>query len=308
MLEIFLSIVHKLTPLYIIILCGFFAKKYLSVEQKSFTGLLIYILTPMIMFSGGYKTDISPDMFYIPLFYFLLCSILSASFYFLGKYLWKNKSIAGLLAFSAGCGNAGYFGLPVAYLLYGDSGLKFAILVLIGSVIYGNTIAIYLLAKGNYNHLESLKKIIRIPGIYAFFLGLLLNVLNVSIPKTLLNAIPLFNNTFSFLGMTVIGIGLANIKLRKIDKKFLISALLSRFAVWPLSMLSLISFDRYYMHLFPNQAHSILFLYSLIPIAVATVIWATEFDIFPEYASVAVLISTIGSMFLIPVGLVLFGL
>lgn len=118
-----------------------------------------------------------------------------------------------------------------------------------------------------------------------------------------------FKVAFSILGMMVLGMGLVGQKRGEgIDLKFLSIALLAKFIFWPLAILGLILADRSFTHFFYEDLYRVLFLCAIVPLAGNTVTLAVLLNTRPEKAAFAVLLSTIISIFTIPLMLALYEL
>jgi predicted permease len=71
-------------------------------------------------------------------------------------------------------------------------------------------------------------------------------------------------------------------------------------------ILGCIGADRHFLHLYPHTVHQIMIIISSVPLAANTVTMSTELRLEPEKAGVAVLLSTIFSLFFIPFMALLF--
>ena len=69
---------------------------------------------------------------------------------------------------------------------------------------------------------------------------------------------------------------------------------------WPLFILAFIYLDKTFIHFLNDGFYSIMFLFSIVPLAGNTVTVATLLNVKPDKMSLAVFISTIISLFYIP--------
>jgi len=73
-MTVFITLLLKLIPLYITILLGYIAGKFLNVKKEAIAPLLIYIIAPIIIFNGVVTTKINVTSLSLPvLFFFLAC-------------------------------------------------------------------------------------------------------------------------------------------------------------------------------------------------------------------------------------------
>lgn len=171
-MEIFLTLLFKLIPLYLMIALGFIAGKYLKVQKESVANIVIYILVPVIIFNGTATTPLNISTLSLPVLFYVLCSFMCLLFYFLGGFIWKD-STRNVLALAAGTANVGYFGLPVVAVLFPPPSLGLAVLAIMGFQLFENSLGFFIAAKGRHTARDALLKVLKLPTLYAFFLAYL---------------------------------------------------------------------------------------------------------------------------------------
>lgn len=298
-MSIFSILVVKLIPLYISILLGYLAGKWLDASRDTIAKIIFFIIAPIVIFSGIVNTHIDLSILSLPLFTFAIASIISIAFYKMGKIFWSD-STRNILAFTAGNGNTGFFGLSVALALFSKQAEGIYIMCLLGITLFENTLGFYLTAKVQNSAEECLKKVLRLPSIYAFLAALFVNQSGFQMPDMMVHFIDDIRGTYTILGMMIIGLGLASLKSFKLDFKFISLAFLAKFLVWPIIILSLLYLDDTYFGFYDNAMHQALILISIVPLAVNTVVIATILNIHPDKAASAVLISTLFALFYVP--------
>lgn len=299
-MEVFLALLFKLIPLYIFILLGFIAGKYLGVKKDSIATLVIYIIAPVIFFNGVYTTTISFSSLSLPLLIFLICCFISFLFYYIGGFFWKDTT-RNMLAFISSDGNNGYFGLPVAILLFPSNIIGLFIFAGLGILLYENTAGFFIAARGHHSIQESLKKLLKLPLIYAVILGLIVNLSGMHFGSIYTDVIANFKGAYVILGMMIIGLGLSGIIEYKFDFKFIGLSFFAKFIVWPLLMFFLLFIDTNFLKIYTPDTHKVLILLSVIPLAANTVAFATLLKIHPEKVAMTVLLSTLFALIYIPI-------
>lgn len=291
-LNLLFLITTKILPLYALIALGFFAGKVLKVQKDNLSPLLIYILTPVVIFTGLLKATLTIDVLLLPLIVFLVASLICLLVLWSSRCFF-NTPLPNLLAFSAGNANNGYFGIPVGIALFGSDALPLIILCGFGFLLYENTVGIYVLARGRFNVRESLIKILKLPSIYAFSGGLIANVAGLSLPPEFIDVTTAIRGAYAVLGMMIVGLAMAELPRILFDITFVATACLTRFVLWPLlGSLALTLCIGLGMSL-PDEAVKIFRFMCALPIAANIVVWASFFNIEPEKAAVAVLVSTL---------------
>lgn len=304
-MSVFFILLFKMLPLYLLILLGFLAGKFLKLKKERIAVLLIYFIAPVIVFKGVMKADIIASNLSLPFLFLGLGILISLLFLFLSKFIWKD-STKNIIAFTSGTGNTGYFGLPVAIALFGNDYLSLMVLALLGTVLYENSLGFYLVARGHHSKAESFKRLLKLPTIYAFFIALVLNLSGVKFGSMYENVTYGFQLIYTLFGMMIIGLGIASMLKIEFDFKFITVAFLAKFLVWPLTVLFIIFINNNFLHFYSTEVQKIMILISIVPLAANTVSYATLLKIHPEKSAMAVLLSTIFALFYIPLMVMIF--
>lgn len=185
---------------------------YLALNQ-----FIIYVALPAITLYYIPKIKISATLLYPLGIAWLGFGLAFLIFFFLGKKLgWSNKLI-GCLILTAGMGNTSFIGFPIINALYGEEGLKTAIIVdQPGSFVVLTTLGIItasFFSKGKPNLKYIIFKIISFPPFIIFVFAVLMNVLK-------LDFLPDIQTVFQKLGSTITPIALVSVGLQlSIDRK-----------------------------------------------------------------------------------------
>lgn len=306
-MSIFFILLLKIFPLYINIILGYFSTKILDVKRESVANILMYILGPIVVFSATISVKIDFAVIFLPIFFYVFCSILAFVILFFFKNSW-NDPTGNILSFSGATGNTGYFGIPLAIIFFPPQLADIYIFSVLASFLFEATTGFYVTAKGQFTVQQSLQKIIKLPVIYAFILGLVLNLLGLGIPEAVESYTAQFKGAYGILGMMLIGMGLVGLKKgADLDFKFISILFILKFIFWPLAILGVIYLDKTFFMFLNEDLYKVMFLFSIVPLAGNTVTLAVLLNAKPEKASLTVLISTIFSVIYIPIVLGLYG-
>lgn len=298
-MEIFFTLVIKIIPLYCIIFLGFIAGKYLHVQRESIAKLLIYIISPVVIFNSILATPLTVGVLLLPVMFYLVSSCICLVTLFFSKHWWQD-STKNIVSFAAGSGNTGYFGLPVAIALLGPDVAGLALIATLGIILYENTVGFFITARGHHTIQESIQRVLKLPTIYGFIIGITINFLGFKLGPAYFDFANLFRGAYTVLGMMLIGLGLASITSYKFDFKFISVTLVTKFIVWPVLILGIIMLDMSVLHFFNSTIYSVMKLLAIVPLAANTVAFATELKTHPEKAAFAVLLSTLVALLYIP--------
>jgi hypothetical protein len=201
-----------------------------------------------------------------------------------------------------------YIGLPLVIALFPPDLIGVYMFMLMGNIIFGNTVGYYIWMRGNLSGRESLMKVLKFPGLYAFIISIVLNIRGVSLNDDILTYWAYFKGAYIVIGMLIIGTALSRLNHLKISLRFISMALAGKFIVWPLVAFTIIMVDRNLTHIFDDKSHQMFFILSIVPPAANITAFAAQLNVRPDKAATTILISTVVALFSIPFTLALSGL
>lgn len=303
-MELFQSLFLRLIPLYFIVATGFFAGRKLKVDRDSVAKLVIFVISPIVVFTNVSQIELKPEYLAVPIGFGLLCSSIAVGFLAFSKRFESSVGIRGaaanLLSFCAGNANTGYFGVPIALMLFGPESIGLYLLFCLGFILYENTVGFYILARGTATVEEALHRLVRLPALYAFGGAILANYAGLRITGVAADFSGYFRGAYSVLGVMLIGLGVAEVRTLRFDWRFTLATFVAKFLVWPILVGAFILLDRGSFGIFDERAHRMMLLISACPLAANTVAFATLLKTEPEKAAEAVLLSTLFALFYIP--------
>lgn len=301
---------HLLThifPLYILIGMGYAGGRYLNFDRHTLANLALYFCVPVVVFGFVADIDLQPSYILLPVIVYVLSAIVAAAFLKIGGVLYKDNR-ANLLSMCASMGNTGYFGLPVAMLLFDKQWLGLYMFMLLGAIIFEATIGYYIAARGSFTVKDSFIKLAKFPSIYATALALAFNLAHIRPPELFFDYWAYFKGAYVILGMMIIGAALAGAKRITAPAQFVLLSFAGKFIAWPALTLGFIALDKAFFQLFGAEIYSLLFLISIVPPAANIAAFSAQMDLRPEKAATVVLIGTVFALFFIPFALGLTGM
>ena len=277
---------------------GWLCARRLSIDPRPIATLLIYIVAPLTFFRGLTLGGPTPGYLLLTLGLFATASLLAIAVGRLARPLFPPQE-AAVLAFSAGTGNTGYFGLPIAMVLLPPEGVTQYLFCLLGITLYEFTVGFYLSARGQFSVRQSLAKIVRLPLVYAFLAALLVSGLGLTVPAAVMAGLDVFPSTYTLLGMMIIGMTLGRVSIREIDMRFIGACVVVRYGLWPLLAGVAVLALQATLGIAPELALALL-LVGVVPMAANVVVVAMELAIRPEKGAIAVLLTTLAAPLLIP--------
>ena len=200
-----MNTIDILIPLYILITLGFFLKKYDFPSQEFWPGLekiTYFILFPSLVFVAILKAQIDASLFFYIFIAVLIPSLLSGLLQFLGFIsLSSIRSTTFTSMFQGAVRNNTPISLVIVAWLIPDTGLATIAVVILIMLPFNNVSATLVLLRYGDNRSGNTQAwwqgILKNPLIIASVLGLFFNIINVSLPVSILN-------TFDFLGRSAL--------------------------------------------------------------------------------------------------------
>lgn len=300
-MEVFTIFFPKMMALFFVIVLGFIAKKVVEVDRNSIAKLLFYIIVPLVFFHSTANLDVDVELLILPLITASISSILGYLIFYFSKGYVEDKTRA-VFSFASVNSNVGYFLLPVVWGVFDQTAAGIFVLMVLGNVLYENTIGFFICYQGHYSAKESFLKILKLPAIYGIILGLIFSYSqNIKIPQMFDDIFLNIRGAYSVLGMMMIGIGVADIKAFSFDLRFIGLSFVVKFVLWPLFSLFLVFLDKVFFNLYDATTYKMLILFSVAPLAANNIVIASVLDLYPDKVSTAVVASTLFAVFYIPI-------
>ena len=281
-----IEILNTVIPVFLIIAIGFVIGKKRKIDVQPIVDLIIYIAGPSLIFVSLAKSNIElNDFLTMVIVTVVFTSILWLLAYIIFK-ITKSKNYGLYLPMAHG--NTGYLGWPIALFAFGIAGLSRA-------VIFDAVASVFLFSLGIYvvHRRNELKEIFKIPLIYALILGFLFNFFKIPVPKMAFSALEMIGMITIPAALLVLGYKLTEIKLKSAKIAFLAS-------LFKIGIGFLVAFLIVALFSITGITRDIILLEASMPSAVFTMILCQKYKRDAAFVASTVLISTIISIFTIP--------
>jgi predicted permease len=285
-----------LAPMFALVVGGYVAGRWIGVRGEAIAPLLIYLITPCVVFGALLRAPLSISTILLPA---MVCALSFGVclFTFTSMRRWIPSPRINLIAFAAGNANSGYFAIPIGIALFGELAMPLIVLAGFGFLIFENTLGVFMLALGKSSAREAIRRVVKLPVLYAFALGLSAQALGLELSPRSEDFLLMLRHTYSVLGMMLLGLGLSAMKDLRLDGVFLAGTLLAKHALWPVVALLTLWGEHVLLGALSPDERKIFVFMSVLPLAANTVAWATLLKAEPEKASCAVLLSTLCAPF-----------
>ncbi|MGE4313740.1 MAG: AEC family transporter [Pseudobdellovibrionaceae bacterium] len=298
------DLISAFIPLGCLIVLGFVLGRFATLDLKSVAALAIFGFTPIVGFGAAAQLEFTPQLLLLPAMTFICASFVGVAAFVAGRLFLKDETQAYLLPIACGSGNTGYFGLPVALALFGEKIAGLYLLMNLGVTVFETTLGYFFMARGAMTGGEAVKRVLKLPLLYALLLGLVVAASGLILPAPLIKLWELSKGAYVCIGMMIIGIALSPKKSIAFRPRLFTLGLTGKFLLWPALAIGLSLLDAQYLQLFGSDVHNCLVLLSIAPMAANLAAYAAHNDLRVDLAATLILLTTgiavIGLPFLVP--------
>ncbi|WP_394231920.1 AEC family transporter [Niallia oryzisoli] len=289
----FLILLNVVLPVFVLIVIGVFLHRRFQFDMNTLSKLNNYLLMPAVSFVNVYQNNIGGKTL-VHILGFLaaqgLCLMFISSA--MAKIAKFENGLASTFKNSIVLNNSGNFGMPVSQLVFqhNPAGASIQVVVMIFQNLLTYTYGLLNSVSVDRSGLQAVKEFLKNPVIYAFALGLILQVTNIKLPDFLWTPIENTSNAFIAVALITLGAQSAYIKIRHFSVELYLS-LFGRLILSPI-----VAFTIILIFNLEGTTAQALFIASSFPTSRNSALFALEYGNHPEYAAQAVLMSTIFSI------------
>ena len=296
-------IVNQVVILFLIILVGLYARKR-NIISEDMTGklstLLLQVTQPLLIISS-FEFELSATMFKNAIIVLALSFFIHFFSMLLGKFLYIrcSESSKKVLKFVTVFSNCGFMGFPVLQSIFGSKGVFYGALYVIPFNVLALSYGVMVFT--GKSDKDTMKKILTHPVIISVLAGMILFLMQIQLPKPVSEAIAMVGSMTSPLSMLIVGCLLASVPFKELfqGREVYIGSGV-RLILLPLLMYGILS-----LLPLPKDVFQVCVILTAMPAAANTAIFAEKFGGDAMLASRTISISTILSIFTIPLILML---
>jgi len=278
----------KLMPIVILIAIGFYwKKKKLPFDKDMISSLLMNLGTPALLIASINNKDLTLDNMLTILIYgtslIIVCTVLTTVYLKI-----EGKEVRPFLQ-SFIFPNTGGLGIPIVYVLLGETAFVYAITFSILINIYHFTIGLWLA-----NNSLNIKKALQTPVLYALIAALLFKGTNTEVPSVLEDVCKMLGGIVIPLMLIAFGSSLVDIKIGENLKAI-------RMGIARVIIGFLVVYMAYILGDFEHIIIATLLIQYSMPIATTSYLFAFKFNGPDKEIAVMTASSTVTILFLLPV-------
>ncbi|MCA9991504.1 MAG: AEC family transporter [Ardenticatenaceae bacterium] len=294
---------QNILPIFLVAGLGFWLRRSLKLDTKVLSSVVFTAFSPCLVFSSLVNTRLpAGELLQMSLFSLLAILAMGVVAFVTSRLLRLSRMSTVVLLMTVMFVNGGNYGLTLNQLRYGDEGLSRSIVYFVVSTVLVYTVGVFIASAGRSDWRESLRRLLRVPAVYAVAAALLVYFAGISVPSPLMKGVEVAAAGAVPAMLIVLGMQMANLEnLSALRFSSLASFL--RLVIGPLVALlvaNLVGLQGL------NRATSII--EASMPTAVITTVLATEFDVDPPLVTSIVVLSTLLSPITLAATIQLMGL
>jgi predicted permease len=278
----------NILPIFVVISMGYALERILRPEVKPVSRVAFYVLTPCLTFSSLVKNRINGDeLGRIAAFITLITIVVGIVTWRVGRIRHLSRPVESALLLSTMFVNAGNYGVPLNLFAFGEEGQARAIVYLVVSATLANTIGVYLAARGRATSNQALRKLLKVPLVYAVLLAGVVNFSGATIPAPLFDAVDMVGKASIPVMLLILGMQLARTSITRALGTISLATFI-RLIVSPA-----LAFGLAAVMGLRGVTRQTMIVEASTPTAVTSTILALEFDARPDLVTSAVFLSTL---------------
>ena len=288
---IFLVFLNVVTPVFILVVIGYFVGPRLKIEARSLSRTAYFVFIPAFVFNIISEAKIDSGLALQMLSFIFVAQIAVALLGFLvGKALRQSREITAAFVLIATFGNVGNFGLPLIVFRLGETARTYATVYFVATVFISFVICVGVASWARSGGVTAVFSVFKTPALIALIPALVFNITDVEVPIFLSRLSGLLGQAMIPVMLITLGVQMGEIPKIKIN-----------FNVFAASTVRLIGGPVLALLIVPyfgleGLERSTGILQAAMPAAVLASIIALEYKLLPEFVTTTVLFSTLYSI------------
>ncbi len=292
MLEIARITFEVIAPIFLIFGVATLVGRIFQPDTRTISTLSIYIFNPALIYTALANVNITPnDLLRI----FAITAILSFAMIGIGlvggRALRLPRPTMSAFILSLFLINTGNYGIPLNRFAFGEEAELLATTVFALNILLTGMLGVFIASSGTGSVWSSLRNVATVPELYASTFGLISNFAGITLPLPLERATGLAAEAALPLMMVLLGLQIARTQFNtSYPWRAIVAAALVRLFLSPLLVFGLVM-----LFGFTGMTARIIILQHAMPTAIVATAYATQFKSDSSFASVVVVVTTLGS-------------
>lgn len=301
-------VINQMVQLFMILGLGYFLNKlklFDTILNQKLNKLLLNVTTPALILasvSSMKDSDNNGEVFFVLIVAIIIFTLLPIISYLLVRIMNIPIHQRGIYMFMTVFSNIGFMGFPVMKAIFGNEAVFYTAIfnMIFNFLVF--TLGIVLINYGTKNQVKLKAKNLLSPGIISSLVAIFIYFVKIPIPTVLGSTFDMVGSITTPLAMMLIGSTLANINIKEVFTEFriypytIIKQLLIPFIAYPILNYFITS----------PLVLGVALINLAMPVGNSAVLFANEYGGDVELAAKSVFITTLISVFTIPLIVAMF--
>jgi predicted permease len=206
----FYVLTQNILPILLVASFGFFLRRRFHLHIGTLSSVVFNVLSPCLVFSSLANSQLPGEQL-VELAAFSVINMLAmgGAAFALARLMWLSRAQTATMLIVAMFVNGGNFGLTLLQLRYGDDGLSRGIVYYVTSTVMIYTVGVLIASLGQVSPREALRRMARLPAVYAAILAILVYSLDITVPAPIMSGIAIAGSGAIPLMLLVLGMQMA---------------------------------------------------------------------------------------------------
>lgn len=286
------TIIANMLPVLVAGGGGWLLARRMPIDLRSLGCCVIYFIAPIVNFDAVMKAPATGTMIVLPIAAFIIGGVNSMLSYALTRHVLPAPE-ACLTASSASSANTLYYGLGLAVALLPPPLLAAYLLTAIGFSVSESLFGYFFLARTGFSWQQALRRVARLPVLYAVALGILCRVMAFENPSFLAPLASYSRGALILTGSLILGVALGQERLQRLPLSLISAILVSRHLTFAAIAYALLWLDTLTGRFIAPSYHPLFVLFTLMPIANNTLTFAATLQLPTGRIGSAIIVSNL---------------
>jgi len=292
LIDLLTIFIDNIVPILMCAGIGLWVGRSLQIDPVPIGRLIFYIFSPMLIFYSLYTSEVGGEEFV----YLVIATItFQVTMMALAWGVMRVQGVADVpranVMISAFCLNAGNFGLPLVTFAFGNDVLSRALVVMVANTFTNYTLGVYIASNGRASAREAFINVLKTPGMYALIIAFVLREAQITLPTSIDRTTSLLAQASIPLMLVMLGLQLGQ-SGKRAPVRLVSSGVMLKLIIAPMLAITLAT-----LFGMNEWARIAFILQTSMPTAVATIIFATQFDLDRDLQLNIILATTLISPF-----------
>ena len=292
---------HAVVPVMLLVGAGFALRRLLTVDLRPVSRVALYVFSPALGLSALVQPRLSShDIIGIVAFAAVMVAVSLLVSRAMGRALHAPRADQSGLDLVTVFSNSANLGLPLVAFDLGKSSLHAAVIFVLTQIVAVNTIGAYVAGRSGVDPRAAVRRMVRLPSLWAMAIALVAYILHVRLPASLLTAAHFGGQAYAPTVLVVLGATLADWRGGELKRPFPWVSAGIRLILMPALAVMLVQL----LAVTPAMARALV-LQNAMSVAVNAIILAQGCNAAADQVGQAIALSTLGGVLTIPAWLLL---